>query len=535
MTFQAQISRRAFLKTSAAVGGGLLISFSVPSVSRRALAADAPKPNPLAAWVRIQPDNTVTLVVPGSEMGQGIDTALPMLLAEELEADWKTVHMSFAEANPIYINPGFGFQATGGSATVRSFSEPLRRVGATARTMLVEAAAQQWGVPASQCEAENSTVLHRASGRKATYGSLASAAAQVPQPAAVTLKKPAQWKLLGKPVKRLDTHLKATGQAQFGIDAKVPGLLVGTLMASPTFGGKLKHVDDKPALAKRGVRAVVPLTGVPFLDDAVVVVADGYWNALQGLRALDIQWEPGANGAVNDATLWEGYRAGLKEAGAPVESQGDAAGAIAGAAKQVEAVYEFPYLAHATMEPMNATAHVRPDGADIWAPTQSPGLVQNFVAQALHMKPEQVNVNVTFLGGGFGRRFELDHVFRAVFASKAVGAPVKVLWSREEDMRHDFYRPATAIWMNGGLDSAGKVTGVQIKSVNSSILSRVFPQMVKDGVDQLGQEGLARSPYGFPARQVNYLMKNTSIPVGFWRSVANTYSGFAMESYMDEL
>ncbi len=527
------VTRRAFLKTGVAVGGGLLLGYALPDGSVRTWAADA-KSNPLDVWIHIRPDNTMTLMVPSSEMGQGSNTALPMLIAEELEADWSKVSMELAEGNPVYANPSFGTQSTGGSRSILGFSEPLRKVGAAARTMLVAAAAQEWNVPAGDCRAENGTVLGPA-GRKATFGALASAAARMPVPSDVPLKPPSQWKIAGQPVKRLDTFSKATGRAKYGLDVQVPGMLVGALMVAPTFGGKLRHVAPEPALAVKGVKAVVPLTGHPTLDDAVVVVADGYWHAKKGLAALDIQWDAGPHGALNDETLWTTFRAGLQEPGANAVDQGGAPAAISGAAKKVQAQFEVPYLAHATMEPMNATAHVTAEGVEIWAPTQSPGRAQTVVAQLLGLKPEQIKVHVTYLGGGYGRRGEQDFVVRAVLTSKAVGAPVKVQYSREDDMRHGTFRPATLVRLESGVDASGKVVGILGKVVNSSIRARTAPQVLKGGLDPTAVQGIADTPYGFPARKFDYVMKNMPVTVGVWRSVASSYSGFVMEAFMDEL
>ena len=357
MSSHAMLSRRGLLKAGAAAGGGLLLSFALPGSSRTAAAVGIG--TQVNAWLRIDPDGTVTLTVPAAEMGQGIDTSLPMLICEELEADWRRVRFEFAPANPVYANPLFGMQATGGSTAIRAFSEPLRKVGATAREMLRAAAAQRWKVRPEECRTERETVVHAKTGRKASYGELASAAAKLPPPATVALKAPKDWKLLGKPTKRLDTALKSRGQAEFGIDmhnAKIPGLLVGTVMACPVFGGKLKSVDDAPALAVKGVKSVV------WLPDVVVVLADGYWNARLGLEALKPEWDEGAGAGLNEAGLAEDLRKALDGPAAVAKREGDAAAAISAAASKVEAVYEVPYLAHATMEPMNATAHVTAEG-----------------------------------------------------------------------------------------------------------------------------------------------------------------------------
>jgi isoquinoline 1-oxidoreductase beta subunit len=523
MPANAMLSRRSLLKAGAAAGGGLLLSYTLPASTRTAAAAG--KGTQVNAWLRIDPDGIVTLSVPAAEMGQGIATSLPM-------RDWRQVRFEFAPANPVYANPLFGMQATGGSTAIRAFSAPLRKVGATAREMLREAAARRWKVPAEECKADKGTIQHPKTGRKAAYGELAGAAAKLPPPATVALKSPQEWKLLGKPTKRLDTAVKARGQAGYGIDihnAQVPGLLTGTLMACPVYGGKLKSVDDAPALAVKGVKSVVRL------PDAVVVLADGYWNARLGLEALKPEWDEGAGATLSEAGLAEDLRKALDGPAAVAKQEGDAAAAISGAKQKVEALYEVPYLAHATMEPMNATAHVTADGLEVWAPTQAQGPIQMFVGKALGFKPEQVKVHTTFLGGGFGRRFELDFIFSAAFASKAAGAPVKLVWSREEDMRHDFYRPAAACRMTAGLDGAGMPVGMTAKVASPSIFSRVFPQMVKDGVDPMGVEGLAETPYAFGTHRVEYAMKNQGVPVGFWRSVGNSFTAYFQECFMDEL
>ncbi|MEX0814567.1 MAG: molybdopterin cofactor-binding domain-containing protein, partial [Dongiaceae bacterium] len=347
-------------------------------------------------------------------------------------------------------------------------------------------------------------------------------------PAEVALKKPAQWTLIGKPTPRLDTPAKVDGSAVFGVDVKLDGLLVGTVMACPVFGGRLRTVDQAPALAVKGVRAVVPL------DDAVVVVADGYWPALKGLRALAPEWDEGANAAMSSASIRAEFMAALDGPAAVAAAAGDDA-ALAGAAKQVEAVYEVPFLAHATMEPMNATAHVTADGVEIWAPTQGQGPIQFAVGAALGLEPGQVKVHTTFLGGGFGRRFETDFALQAVLAAKAVGAPVKLIWSREEDIRHDFYRPAAVARLRGGLDAGGRPVAWQARLVCPSIMTRALPDYVKDGIDPSSVEGAAEMPYRIANRRTEYAMKHTGVPVGFWRSVGNSQNAFFVESFLDEI
>jgi len=519
------VSRRRFLQAGAAAAGGLVIGFHLPARGRGARAAAEAVVN---AWLRIAPDDSVTILVAHSEMGQGVYTSLPMIVAEELEADWNKVRAEMAPADPEYRNRMFGVQATGGSTSVRSSFDHLRQAGATAREMLRQAAAERWGVPVAECHASGGRVVHGPKGLQATYGALAEAAARLAPPAEVALKKPAQWTLIGKPTPRLDTPMKVDGSAVFGVDVKLDGLLVGTVMACPVFGGRLRTVDQAPALAVKGVRAVVPL------DDAVVVVADGYWPALKGLRALAPVWDEGANAAMSSASIRAGFMAALDGPAAVAAAAGDDA-ALAGAAKQVEAVYEVPFLAHATMEPMNATAHVTADGVEIWAPTQGQGPIQFAVGAALGLEPGQVKVHTTFLGGGFGRRFETDVALQAVLAAKAVGAPVKLIWSREEDIRHDFYRPAAVARLRGGLDAAGRPVAWQARLVCPSIMTRALPDYVKDGIDPSSVEGAVEMPYRIANRRTEYAMTNTGVPVGFWRSVGNSQNAFFVESFLDEI
>ncbi len=536
MNSSLPVSRRAFLKAGAAVGGGLLIGWGWHDAGILAQSPEAPARNPFAGWVTLLPDNRVVVKLPGTEMGQGHATAMPMLVAEELEADWKQVEFALADGGPQYVNPLTHMQSTTGSMAVRGFSEALRKVGAAGRLMLEAAAAEQWGVPAAECHAESGQVLHRPSGKAETFGHLAEAAAKQPLPQSIPLKKPAEWKLLGRPTLRLDSLAHATGKAVFGQDVRVPGMLFGAIALSPVFGGKLKRVNPAPALASKGVKGVVPIQGgIPARDDAVVVVADTTWHAFQGLKALNIEWDAGPNVNMNDASLWAAYRAALDEPGVPALDEGGARKAIEGSAQRVQAQYEVPYLAHAALESMNATASFKPDGIEIWVPTQASGLIQAEVAQTFGLPLERVKVHVTFVGGGFGRRGDVDYAFPAVWASKAVHAPVQVVWSREEDMRHDSYRPATAVRMEAGLDAQGQVTGIAMKHANSSIAARLLPRMLRNGQDPLGYFGFSNSPYEFPARKLDYVMKNMPVPVGFWRSVSATYTGFAMESFLDVL
>src|SRR5881296_80482 len=448
MSTPTQVTRRAFLETAGAAGAGLVISFYLPSGLRfRSPTAGPFAPN---AWLRIGEDESVLVIVDRSEMGQGVTTALPMLLAEELEADWSKIRIEFAPADKAYTNPLFGMQGTGGSTSVRAAWTPLRKAGAAARQMLVSAAAQTWGVDASQCRAENGAVIHTPSKRRLSYGRLVAKAATIPVPQDPALKDPKDWKILGTRVRRLDTPSKVDGTAQFGIDVKTPGMLVAVVARCPTIGGKVASFDATKAKAVPGVRHVVQISS------GVAVVADGYWPAKKGRDALEVSWDEGSNAQVSSATIAQLFAQRAEQAGAVARHDGDPTGTLASSAAKIDAAYDLPFLAHATMEPMNCTAHVRADGVDIWAPTQFQTGVQMIGGQIGGIAPEKVAVHTTYLGGGFGRRFELDFIQEALETSKAVGAPVKVVWSREDDVRNAQYRPACFHKMQAGLDASGQ-------------------------------------------------------------------------------
>jgi isoquinoline 1-oxidoreductase beta subunit len=529
MSASPNVTRREFLETTAVAGAGLVIGFHLPARRRFGPSLDPVAPFSPNAWLRINPDESVLVVVDRSEMGQGVATALPMLLAEELEADWSKIRIEFAPADKTYINPMFGMQGTGGSTSVRAAYTPLRKAGAAAREMLVAAAAETWSVDKSECRAENGAVVHAPSKRRLTYGKLAAKAATVPLPQEVPLKDPKDWKILGTPVRRLDTPSKVDGSARFGIDVKEPGLLVAVVARSPVFGGKVKSFDATKAKAVPGVRHVVPIS------TGIAVVADGYWPAKKGRDALDVTWDEGPNASVSSATISQLFAHNAEQAGAVARHDGDAQGALPSAASKVDAVYELPFLAHATMEPMNCTAHVRADGVDIWAPTQFQTGAQGMGAGIGGVPPEKVSVHTTYLGGGFGRRFELDFIQEALETSKATQAPVKLIWSREDDMRNAQYRPANYHRLQGGLDSSGQPVAWTHRVVAPSIIARVFPGMVKNGLDEEAVEGGVGMPYAVPNVHVDYVLTDTGIPVGFWRSVNNSYNAFAVESFIDEL
>jgi isoquinoline 1-oxidoreductase beta subunit len=523
------ISRRTFLRVSAAATGGLLIGFHLPDGGRLAHSQGVAEGAWINAWLRIGSDERITILVSNSEMGQGVFTALPMLVAEELEVEWEQVHAEMAPADPAFVNAIFGMQATGGSTSVRSTFEPLRRVGASARELLVRAAAERWGVEPAHCRAVKGRVEHPDSGQSVSYGELAADAAQLEPDREPTLKDPKDWEILGKSQPRLDLPQKVDGSAVFGIDVHVEGMRIATVRQCPVFGGRLATVDPAPALAVSGVERVVNM------DDAVVVVADGYWPALQGSKALAPTWDPGANADLDSDTILEDFRGALDTPGALAHGQGDVDTAMADATQVVEASYHVPFLAHATMEPMTATAAVSEDGADIWAPTQAQGPVQAGVASLLGLDPGKVRVNTTFLGGGFGRRFELDFIIQAVRAAVETGAPVKLIWSREEDIRHDFYRPASVSRFRAGLNQDGLPVAWDCRIVCPSIFSRVFPDFIKEGIDSTSVEAAVELPYAIANQRIDYVMRNTGVPVGFWRSVGNSQNAFFVQSFIDEL
>jgi len=527
MSTPTQVTRRAFLETAGAAGAGLVISFYLPSGLRfRSPTAGPFAPN---AWLRIGEDESVLVIVDRSEMGQGVTTALPMLLAEELEADWSRIRIEFAPADKAYTNPMFGMQGTGGSTSVRAAYTPLRKAGAAARELLVAAAAQTWGVEKAECGAERGAVVHARSKRRLTYGKLVTKAATLGAPPDVPLKDPKDWKILGTRVRRLDTPPKVDGSAQFGIDVKVPGMLVAVVARSPVFGGKVTSFDAAKTKAVPGVRQVVQISS------GVAVVADGYWPAKKGRDALAVTWDEGPTASVSSATIAQLFGQRAEQAGAVARHAGDPDGTLGSAPAKVDAVYNLPFLAHATMEPMNCTAHVRADGVDIWAPTQFQTGAQGFGAKIGGVTPDKVKVHTTYLGGGFGRRFELDFIQEALETSKAVGAPVKVIWSREDDIRNAQYRPANHHRMRAGLDANGQPVAWTHRIVAPSIMARVFPDTVKNGLDEEAVEGGVGMPYAIPNVHVDYLLTDTGIPVGFWRSVNNSYNAFAVESFIDEV
>ena len=520
-------SRRDFLKTGAAAGGGLLLGVVLPEALAMtgAAAAKTSMPN---AWVKIGSDNTVTILSARSEMGQGVHTALPALVAEELEVDLSKVKVETAPAGDAYINTQLGgAQITGGSTSVTEAYDKLRTAGAQARTMLIQAAAQKWGVDASDCRARDGTVLGPKD-RKATYGELAEAASKLPVPKTVKLKDPKDFKYIGKPVPRLDTPNKVNGTAEFGIDVKLPGMLYAALAQCPVIGGKSASFDAGKAKAMPGVKHVVQIS------DGVAVVANTWWQAKTARDALEIKWDEGAGKSLSSESIAKALRAASAKPGAVFKKQGNVKDGMKAAAKTVEAMYEMPFLAHATLEPMNFTADVRKDSCLLYGPTQFQQAAAGVAANLTGLKPDQITVRTTFIGGGFGRRIDVDYVAQAVQISKAVGAPVKLLWTREDDMTHGYYRTNSLHRIAGALDKQGKPTAIQFHLTSPSVTARLFPSFVKDGIDPFMIEGAAVL-YDIPNQHAEVVIHDTGLRVGYLRSVSHALNSFANESFMDEL
>jgi len=527
------VTRREFMRISAALGGGLLIGIQLDTRARAdatdtATAAAADEMFAPNVWLTITPDDVVSIRVASSEMGQGVMTALPMLIAEELDADWDTVHAEFAPINPAYANPIFGRQQTGGSTAVRGYWRALREAGAVGREVLLTAAAQTWGVAVETCRAERGQVSHADSGRSLRYGALARRAAGLPVPESVFLKEPSQFTLLGRAIPRLDIPAKVDGSAGFGSDVKLPGLLTATVARCPVFGGKPGKVNDKRAKSVAGVRKVVAISS------GIAVVADHFWAARQGREALDIDWAPGPAAKLDSAAI-TARLAELADTGTVGRNDGDAERALAAAGRRLEAVYEVPYLAHACMEPMNCTADVRTDRCDIWVPTQAQTRVHQTAMRLTGLPADKVQVHSTYLGGGFGRRGEQDFVIDAIEISRAVGAPVKVLWTREDDIQHDFYRPGTYNRLAAALDEQGMPLAWRHRIAGPSISQRDATARETSGSDFSATEGALNLPYTIPNILVSYARVNSAVPVGYWRSVASSQNAFITECFLDEV
>jgi len=527
------LDRRSFLKGIAA-GGGLLVGMHLSLASRAETAANGdgtPAPTTFApnAWIRIEPAGTIAFIVARSEMGQGVMTALPMLLAEELGVGLDQITVRFAPAAPEYTNRLIGQQLTGGSTSIRDAWTKLREAGALARWLLVQAAAERWGVSADDCVVERGEIIAPDGAQRLGFGEIATAAAELEPPTGVFLKDPDEWTLIGTPAPRLDAPDKINGRARFGIDVRLTDMVVASIERCPVFGGELKAFDADKAKGIPGVEAVLPVTA------GVAVVAKDTDTALRGRRALAVEWRLGANAELSSAAIRAQFEQGLAEPGVLVRGEGDTDGAAVQAARKLEAIYEVAFQAHACMEPMNCTADVRADSCDIYVPTQAQTRCQRTGLEITGLAEDQVRVHTTFLGGGFGRRGEVDFVRDAVELSKQLGRPVQVVWTREDDIRHDFYRPAGLNRLRGGLDADGLPVFWEHHIAAPSILSRVRPEATSSGLDPTSVEGAANLPYAIGAIAVRYSLIDTPVPVGFWRSVGSSQNAWVTECFLDEL
>lgn len=538
MNHMPVLNRRAFVVGTASVGAGLAIGLDIPfggpSVVR---AADgAPEVN---AWVVIRPDDTVVIRIARSEMGQGTLTGLAQLVAEELECDWSKVTTEFpTPGQSVARKRVWGEFSTGGSRGIRTSQDYVRKGGASARMMLIQAAANEWKVPVGECSAANSIITHTPSGRTLSYGKVVEAAAQLTPPTDVKLKDPKDWKIAGKPLKRLDTTDKTTGKTTYGIDIKMPGMLNAAVSACPVFGGKLKSFDDTKVAGMKGVKKVVRVA-----DNAVAVIADTWWHAKTALEALPVVWDEGVNAKVTSASIAKWLAEGLDPAQpAFVGNQnGDAKAAIASAAKKVEAVYNYPYQNHAAMEPLNATALYTPDKCEVWCGTQNGEAAFAAVLEASGLPADKCDVHKQMLGGGFGRRGQTDYVRQAVLIAKQMpGTPIKLLWSREEDMTHGMYHPITQCKLTGAFDADNNLTALRIRLSGQSILFSLRPDALVNGMDTAAFQGLSPSGdaafgYSVPNLLIEHSMRNPHVPPGFWRGVNVNHNAIYLECFMDEL
>ena len=523
---EIQTSRRSFLKTSATATGGLLMAVNLPGTLGQAMAAGTVStPN---AWVHIADDNTITILSAHSEMGQGVHTSMPMLVAEELNVDLSQIKVVDAPPGAAYVNALLGAQITGGSTSVRGSWEKLRVAGAQVREMLVSAAAAEWKVDRAQIKADKGMLIGP-NGKKATYGAMAAAASKLPVPEKPAIKDPKDFRIVGKRTKRVDTPAKTNGTAEFGIDVKLPGMVYATITQCPVIGGKVKSFDGAQAKAMPGVQAVVQVS------DGVAVVADSWWRAKKAAEKLSIQWDEGSVASISDASMLEGNRDAAKSGKVIpiIASKGDVAKAIQGAAKVLEAEYVSPMQSHSPLEPMNFTAHVQGNKALLIGPTQFQQGAQGAVAGALGLKPEDITLKTTYLGGGFGRRLELDFVVQAAEISKAVGKPVKLVWTREEDMTHDYYRPMGVNHLKAGLDASGMPVGLHFKVTSQSVTQRAFG-LPKETLDPFMAEA-AVAGYNVPNTQHDLVIHDTGFRVGYWRAVSHSMNAFANESFVDEM
>ncbi len=534
MSFATEMKRREFLKAGAALGGGLLISLYVPELVPAARATDAAvKPVALNAFVRIGTDESVTVISNHSEMGQGIYTSLPMLLNEELEADWTRVRVESSPVDAVYNHTVFGLMMTGGSTTTNSEYDRFRQMGAMARIMLVAAAAQSWSVDPQTCRAEKGFVIHTPTGRRASYGSLAEAASAIAPPKDIPLKDPTDFTLVGKSVHRLDTPSKTNGTAQFGLDVYIPGMLTAVVARAPVFGGKVVRFNADRA---RGIPGVVNVVQVP---SGVAVIAKGFWPAKLGREKVEITWDEGPGVAISTVEMREQFSALSKTPGLTARKVGDPAAALAGAAKTITAEYEVPYLAHCMMEPLNTVVDLHEDRCEIWTGTQFQTGDRAAAAKVAGLKPEQVTLHTTLLGGGFGRRANpaCDFVTEATEVAKAAKVPVKVVWTREDDIRGGWYRPMWYDHFAAGLDASGNPIAWTHTIVGQSIMTGTMFEAygVKNGIDSASVEGAADILYGIPNLQVDLHTPKNEVPVQWWRSVGHSHTGFSVEAFLDEV
>ncbi len=534
MSAPAMIDRRSFLKTSVAVGGGLVVAFYVPGI-KASLSGQAPKPQPLLpfAYVKIAPDETVTIVANHSEMGQGVYTSLPMLLNEELQADWAKIRVESAPVDATYNHPVFGMQMTGGSTTTAAEWDHYRQLGAAARVVLIAAAAQQWKVDASTCRVEKGVVIHGPTSKRATFGSLAASAATLPVPANIPLKDPKNFTLIGKPTRRLDTPSKTNGSAQFGLDVVLPGMLTAVIARSPVFGGKVASFDAAEAQQVPGVKAVVQV------PSGIAVIAERFWPAKLGRDKLKIKWDEGENAGISTTKMLADFSSQSAAPGALAKKTGDPQSALASAAKKITAEYDVPYLAHAMMEPLNCVVDLRADSCEIWTGTQFETVDRANAAKTAGLPPEKVQIHTTLLGGGFGRRANpaSDFVIEAVQVAKVAKAPVKVVWTREDDTQGGWYRPMWHDRFVAGLNASGNPVAWTHTIVGQSIMAGTpFEAFtIKDGVDSASVEGAADLLYGIPNLQVDLHSPKIGVPVQWWRSVGHSHTGFSVEAFFDEV
>ena len=515
--YKYKLKRRSFIKSSTLAATGLIIGFTYDP--QKSLAAKTRIKNDLGLWIRISSDDTITLIVPSSEMGQGVNTSLPMIIAEELDANWESIRTETAPANSDYKNPeGHGGQNTGGSNSVKGFWDLLQETGAAAREMLISAAAQRWNVPIEECDTKLGDVIHKNTNKKISYGKLAVAASKIDVPSRPTIKSKEKYSLVGKSIQRIDVPEKVTGAAKFGIDIRLSEMLFATVRQSPIFGGEILSLDEVAAKAIRGVKAVVPV------PNGIAVVADNTWRAKKGMDALNPQFTGGETTKLSSQNIHNKLITALDEEGkAKIDTE-----------KSLDLEYEVPFLAHSTLEPMNCTASVKGSSCEVWVPTQNQGMSMDVTKEITGLNDEQIKINTTLLGGGFGRRGETDFVTQAVTISKSLSKPVQVTWMREEDMQHDFYRPACISRFQIGLSKEGLPIQWENQLAGPSILKRFVAAMGWFGVDPTSTEGANELPYTIPDFNFDYSLVDTGVPVGFWRSVGSSYNAFFTECAIDE-